>query len=187
MAQPLAAVAADPGPLAREIKKRHPFALPAEEAYLNLVRTEACLTGLSEHVLKRAGLSAPKYNVLRILRGAADTGEAGPNGLPSLEVAARLVTRVPDITRLVDNLEAAGLVRRTRCTLDRRVVYVGITPAGTDALARLDAPLADFLRHAFDHLSAAELADLNRLLVKLRHGQSSGDEEDSDDDVPTGK
>jgi DNA-binding MarR family transcriptional regulator len=117
-------------PLAREIKKRKPFALPAEEAYLNLMRTQACLAAECEQLFKRFGLSSPKYNVLRILRGAADTGEAGSCGLPSLEVAARLITRVPDITRLVDSLQADGLVTRTRCTEDRRVVYVGITPAG---------------------------------------------------------
>jgi DNA-binding MarR family transcriptional regulator len=158
----------DLSPLAREIKKRWPFAQPAEEAYLNLVRTESALTGSTERLFKRFGLSGPKYNVLRILRGAAATGEAGPSGLPSLEVAARLITRVPDITRLVDNLETAGLVARTRCTDDRRVVYVGITPAGTALLAQIDAPLAQHHRKCFDQLLPPELAELNRLLVKLR-------------------
>ncbi len=132
---PLAVVApTDLSPLAREIKKRRPFEQPAEEAHLNVLRTAAALSCGAERLLKPLGLSGPKYNVLRILRGAAATGEAGPSGLPSLEVAARLITRVPDITRLVDHLEAAGLVARTRCTDDRRVVYVGITPAGTDLL-----------------------------------------------------
>ncbi len=155
-------------PLAREIKKRRPFEHPAEEAYLNLVRTESALSGGAEQLFKRFGLSIPKYNVLRILRGAMLTGEAGPNGLPSLEVAARLITRVPDITRLVDNLEAAGLVTRTRCTDDRRVVYVGITPAGTDLLSQIDAPLAEHHAECFARLSADELGELSRLLVKLR-------------------
>ena len=164
---------ADLSPLAREIKKRQPFAIPAEEAYLNLVRTEACLSGGAEQLFKRFGLSGSKYNVLRILRGAAATGEADPCGLPSLEVAARLITRVPDITRLVDSLQAAGLVERTRCTADRRVVYVGITPAGTALLAELDEPLAAFHHGCFGHLAPAEVAELNRLLAKLR--QCGGD------------
>jgi DNA-binding MarR family transcriptional regulator len=161
-------------PLAREIKKRKPFALPAEEAYLNLMRTQACLAAECEQLFKRFGLSSPKYNVLRILRGAADTGEAGSCGLPSLEVAARLITRVPDITRLVDSLQADGLVTRTRCTEDRRVVYVGITPAGVDLLARLDAPLAQYVRDCFSVLPAGEVAELIRLLTKLRQHHAGG-------------
>ena len=161
-------------PLARELKKRTPFALPAEEAFLNLVRTQAVLSSSLEQVFKQFGMSSPKYNVLRILRGAATTGEAGPLGLPSLEVAARLITRVPDITRLVDSLQAAGLVERTRCTDDRRVVYVGITPAGADLLAQMDGPLASFHHRCFDHLPPAEVAELNRLLAKLRQARGGG-------------
>lgn len=155
-------------PLARELKKRRPFDHPAEEAYLNLVRTESSLTSEAEQLFKRFGLSGPKYNVLRILRGAVATGEAGPCGLPSLEVAGRLITRVPDITRLVDNLEAAGLVARTRCTDDRRVVYVGITPAGMDLLTQIDEPLSELHRRCFDRLTTDELDEFNRLMVKLR-------------------
>ena len=157
---------ADLSPLAREIKKRRPFEDPAEEAYLNLLRTASALGGGTEQLFKQCGLSGPKYNVLRILRGAALTGEAGPMGLPSLEVAARLITRVPDITRLVDNLEAAGLVARTRCTNDRRIVFVGITPAGLDLLAQIDRPIADYHRACMeaDHPGRQELAELSRLL-----------------------
>ena len=165
----------DPGQLAREIKKRLPFEHPSEEAYLNLVRTESALTGRAEQMFKRHGLSGPKYNVLRILRGAAITGESGPYGLPSLEVAARLITRVPDITRLVDNLEAAGLVARNRCTTDRRVVYVGITPAGLALLDKVNQPVTEMVRECFEPLSAAEMATLNQLLVKLRQCSDGGE------------
>ncbi len=136
LAPPLA-----PNSLAAQIKKRHPFDDPADEAHLNVLRTAAVLSARSEALFKQHGLSGAKYNILRILRGAKQTGEAGDHGLPSLEVADRLVTRVPDITRLVDGLVADGLVTRTRCTVDRRVVYVGITPAGLELLSRLDAPL----------------------------------------------
>ena len=160
-------------PLAREIKKRRPFAQPAEEGYLNVVRTAAHLSGLAERLFKRYGLSSPKYNVLRILRGAADTGEAGPRGLPSLEVAARLITRVPDITRLVDSLQADGLATRTRCTDDRRVVYVGITPAGLALLAKVDGPLAELHGACFGNLAEDEVTELNRLLARLRQGSTA--------------
>ena len=155
--------------LAAEIKKRHSFDCPAQEAYLNLMRTHSVLLGPMELLFKQHGISAAKYNILRILRGSTSTGECGRHGLPSLEIADRLITRVPDITRLVDGLEADGLVTRTRCTDDRRVVYVGITDDGMSLLQRLDDPLMNLHQHTLAHLDESELAELNRLLVKARH------------------
>jgi len=157
-----------PGSLAAEIKKHLPFNSPAEEAYLNLVRTHSVLMGPIEQLFKQPGISPTKYNILRILRGAKITGESGDHGLPSLEIADRLITRVPDITRLVDGLEAEGLVIRTRCTADRRVVYVGITNKGLSLLERLDQPLKQLHQHQMQHMTAEELKELNRLLVKAR-------------------
>jgi DNA-binding MarR family transcriptional regulator len=156
--------------LAEEIKKRDPFDTPAEEAYLNLLRTHALLTAPTETLFKSEGISPAKYNVLRILRGALGDGGAAKYGLPSLEIASRMITRVPDITRLVDGLESAALVSRTRCTEDRRVIYVGITRKGLDLLAHLDGPLASQTRDLLAHMSDEELAELNRLLVKARQG-----------------
>lgn len=154
--------------LATEIKKRRPFDSPAEEAFLNLLRTQAALAGPSEQLFKQFGISPAKYNILRILRGAGRTGESGKHGLPSLEIAGRMITRVPDITRLVDGLIKDGLVARTRCAEDRRIVYVGITSRGLDLLQNLDAPLAELNRNLLGHLSKDELGELNRLLVKAR-------------------
>ena len=161
-----------PESLATEIKKRQPFDCPAQEAYLNLLRTHSVLIGPVEHLFKQHGISPAKYNILRILRGAKTTGEAGEFGLPSLEIADRLITRVPDITRLVDGLEADGLVARTRCTDDRRVVYVGITDQGMHLLHCVDEPLKQMHQRAMAQFSADELKELNRLLVKARqqHG-----------------
>jgi DNA-binding MarR family transcriptional regulator len=79
-----------------------------------------------------------------------------------------MVTQTPDITRLVDRLEAAGLVRRERTEADRRLVLVHVTAAGLTLLARLDEPILALHRAQMEHLSADELAELNRLLVKLR-------------------
>lgn len=157
--------------LAEEIKKRDPFDTPAEEAYLNLMRTHAHLVAPAEVLFKAHGISPAKYNVLRILRGSLGTGECGKLGLPSLEIATRMITRVPDITRLVDGLEEAGLVARTRCTQDRRVVYVGISKKGLDLLASLDEPVAQQTRELLNHMSEGELTDLTRLLAKARHAQ----------------
>ena len=152
-----------------EIKKKRPFDNPAEEAYLNLLRTTTVLAVEFERLFKQAGLSEPQYNVLRILRGA------GGDGLPCLEVGARMITRVPDVTRLVDRLEAAGLVERQRTSEDRRVVMVKITKKGLDAIGVLDQPLLDVHKRQMGHMTRRELEDLSRLLVKARHPEGQGE------------
>ncbi len=88
--------------------------------------------------------------------------------MPSLAVAQRLVTRVPDITRLVDRLEASGLVKRERCTEDRRVVYVSITLKGQSLLAALDEPVREMHRKQLEHMPRKDLAELSRLLTAAR-------------------
>jgi DNA-binding MarR family transcriptional regulator len=148
--------------LAAEIGKRRPFDLPEQETFLNLVRTVSFLTVDAEQVLKEHGLSEATYNILRILRGS---GEAGR---PSGEIGRDMVTRVPDVTRLVDRLEKMGLATRCRIEEDRRVVKVKISKAGLDLLARLDEPLRRIHKGQFTALTKAELAELNRLLVKAR-------------------
>lgn len=148
--------------LQEELKQTQPFATPAVEAYLNLLRTHDRLYGDTARLLKKHGISHPQYNVLRILRGA------GPQGLPSLGVAERMVTRVPDITRLLDRLGDAGLVKRERSKRDRRVVTARLTRKGQALLARLDEPLLEFQNEQWSHMSRKELAELNRLLVKAR-------------------
>jgi DNA-binding MarR family transcriptional regulator len=155
--------------LAEEIKKRLPFESPAEEAFLNLSRTHAQLTGPVETLFKRHGISPAKYNILRILRGAAGAnGDDAKYGLPSLEIGQRMITRVPDVTRLVDGLEQAGLVHRTRCKEDRRIVYVGITHKGQDLLDRLDKPVNEQVHQLMAHMTDQDLGEMNRLLVKAR-------------------
>jgi DNA-binding MarR family transcriptional regulator len=154
--------------LAQEIKKRDPFTSQAEEVYLNLLRTHAFLSAPSEQLFKAHGISQPKYNILRILRRAVGDGEGCEHGLPSLEIADRMITRVPDITRLVDGLIDDNLVNRRRCTEDRRVVYVGITQKGLNLLEKLDKPIAESHTSILSHLTAEELLEFNRLLVKAR-------------------
>jgi DNA-binding MarR family transcriptional regulator len=155
--------------LASELKKRRPFEVVEEEVYLNVLRTAQWLQHDAERVLKPYGLSEATYNVLRILRGARSEGrESGEMGLPCLEVASRMVTRVPDITRLVDRLIARGYVTRTRSEEDRRVVRVAITDQGLDVLKELDGPIVDCVVRQLSALTRTELDDLNRLLVKAR-------------------
>jgi DNA-binding MarR family transcriptional regulator len=145
-----------------EIGKKHPFDCPEQEACLNLARTMDHLGQPFARLFQEHGISGPQYNVLRILRGT------GGNGLPCLEIAGQMITRMPDITRLVDRLVEAGLAQRNRCCKDRRVVRVQITPAGLELLDRLDQPVLDLHRRQLGHLTHEELAELNRLLVKAR-------------------
>src|SRR5688572_11825070 len=108
--------------LQSEIKQRKPFQLREEELFLNIVRTADLLARKGSELFKDADLSPNQYNVLRILRGA------GAEGLACGEVGERMVTRDPDITRLLDRLEKRDLVRRSREKGDRRVVTARITP-----------------------------------------------------------
>lgn len=148
--------------LKREIKQDAPFPSREVEAFLNLLRTGYQLEhGLAEG-LKPHGLTPTQYNVLRILRGA------GEEGLCRSEVQGRMLTPVPDVTRLLDRLEGAGYVSRARDTTDRRYVIARITEEGLDVLAALDEPVKRLHDRQLGHLSEAELERLSQLLEKAR-------------------
>ena len=147
--------------LARELKKRKPFELPEQEAYLNLIRTADQLQIQFVRLFRTHGITVQQYNILRIVRG-----EGQP--LPVLDIAKRMVTVVPGITGLIDRLEEAGLVERKRCERDRRVVYVGTTAKGLKTLESLDRPVLELHRKLLGHLARAELKELIRLLEKAR-------------------
>lgn len=149
------------GLLEKEIRQGRPLSLEAQ-VFLNLVRTTELLARREAGELRAHGLSGPQYNVLRILRGAR------PEGLRCSEVAARMVSRDPDVTRLLDRLERAGLVSRSRSPQDRRVVAARITAKGVALVDRLDEPLDDLLRKGLAHIPRAELRRLNSLLERAR-------------------
>ena len=134
---------------------------PEEAAFLNLMRTTDMLSRGLVKVLKTEGLSATQYNVLRILRGAR-------KGLACGEIAARMITRDPDITRLLDRLEKRSLISRSRETGDRRTVMARITADGLKILARLDKPVADFHRKQLSHMGQRRLGLLTELLGAAR-------------------
>jgi len=155
------------GRLLAEIKQARPFPSLEAEAALNIVRTaDALLRGLAA-ALKPHGISPEQYNVLRILR------RAGRDGLPCGEIAARMITRDPDVTRLLDRLQARSLIARARDTGDRRVVAARILPAGLRLLASLDRPLEAANQHLVGHLRPARLRQLVALLESVR--QRPGD------------
>jgi DNA-binding MarR family transcriptional regulator len=136
-----------------------------EAVYLDLVRTIEFLSRPLIELLKSEDLSTQQYNVLRILRGA-------PEGLTCGEIADRMVTRDPDVTRLLDRLEKRKLVRRARDTRDRRVVLTRLAPAGLDVLSRLDEPVQHAHRKRLGHLGATRLRALAELLESCRGGEA---------------
>lgn len=150
--------------LQRELRKRKPFDVPEQEASLNIVRTADQIQLQFSRLFRSHGLSGPQYNVLRILRGH------GGEGLPCQEIADQMITFDPDVTRLVDRLVKAGWVERYRTERDRRVVLVRIVEGGLKLLSALDDPVIALHRQHLGHLTREELAELNRLLVKVRSG-----------------
>lgn len=151
-----------PTTLRDDLRQTRPFDTRQQEAYLNVLRTAAVLLGGVEEVLRPHGLSSQQYNVLRILRGA------GADGLCRNELRDRLLTRMPDVTRMLDRMEEAGLVVRERQTDDRRLVSTRISPKGRRLVDALDAPVAAEHARGLGHLSAAQLDTLSALLTLAR-------------------
>lgn len=144
-----------------ELKKRNAFESPEQEAILNVLRTADLFQNAMTRVLRPHKITPSQYNVLRIL-----AGEGQP--LPSLEIASRLIQVVPAITGLIDRLEKAGLVQRNRCDLDRRVVYVSITAAGSSLLETLNPDVCKLHDELIGHLAVPDLVSLSSLLERAR-------------------
>jgi len=142
-------------------KKTTRSAAAKVEATALILRVREELYAGFTRLLKPYGLTEPQFNVLRILRGV------GPEGLPSLEVGRRMITRIPDVTRLLDRLEAEGLVTRARGASDRRLVIAQLSDKGRNLLAHLDRPVDEFLREFEAPLSADEVSLLSALMTRL--------------------
>jgi len=142
-------------------KGGHGLDCPEEAAFLDLLRTTDMLSRGLVKVLKRERISSTQYNVLRILRGA-------PDGLPCGEIANRMITRDPDVTRLLDRLEKRQLISRCREDKDRRTVMAWITKEGLALLARLDEPVQTAHRKQLSHLGPERLHALTELLREAR-------------------
>ena len=140
------------------LKRRKKLAGCLEEAaFLELCRTTDVLGRRLTALLKAEDLSPTQYNVLRILRGA-------PDGLACGEIGNRMITRDPDITRLLDRLEKRELISRCRESKDRRMVMARITPEGLKLLARMDEPVRAMHRSQLGHLGRERLRALTELL-----------------------
>ena len=162
----------EPTSVRAAIRQTKPFASLGQEALLALLlTTDRVRTRLAERLATLGDVTPQQYNVLRILRGA------GQDGLPTLEIAERMLERTPGITRLIDRLEKKTLVHRERAIqpgADRRQVWCRITGAGLDLLERLDEPVRQVDQAATSVLDEAELTTLITLLTRLRATAEQG-------------
>jgi DNA-binding MarR family transcriptional regulator len=138
------------------------FDSPQQEAFLNLWRTYDRLRQIEDELFGRYDLTAQQYNALRLLRAAR------PAKVPTLNIASRLVSRAPDITRLLDKLSERGLIDRERPTENRRVVNVGITTEGVALLDQLADEVKACAQRQLGHLESSEVRTLIDLLRKAR-------------------
>lgn len=138
------------------------FDSPLQELYLNLWRTYDRLRELEEELFSQFEINSQQYNVLRLLKAAQ------PGGMPTLTIGDRLVSRAPDITRLLDRLESRHWVERVRPPEDRRQVIACITPAGIELLQRIAEPLQACHQRQLGHLTDEEVAQLTALLHRAR-------------------
>lgn len=148
--------------LAAEIKQTKPFSSIQVEVLLNLARTADEITRRMELFFRQWKITGTQYNVLRIVAGA------GSEGILCSEVGARMVTRTPDTTRLLDRIERTGYIRRERSTTDRRAIRVLLTDAGAELLRSVRSAEESYVRGLFPELTERELTDFNRLLEKAR-------------------
>lgn len=148
--------------LQKELKQNKPFANASEAAHLAVLVTAERLKANAAHVFKAKDLTAAQYNVLRILRGA------GKTGITCTDISSRMITRDSDITRMLDRLEARGLISRERQADDRRVVKAFIADAGLLLLKELDRPLRKLVENQMAGISENDLKKLVKLLDKIR-------------------
>ena len=125
-----------PSNVQREIKQEYPFRSLGQEGVIALLRTASLVRRRFEQVMLKEGITFQQYNVLRILRGAADA-------LPTMKVAERMIEPEPGITRLLGRLERKNLIRRVRSAEDGRSYLCSITQSGMEILSNLDQSVTD--------------------------------------------
>ena len=147
---------------ASSTSSRRRFDSVEQAAYLNLWRTYDLLKAFEDRLFGEHDLSAQQYNTLRLLKAVH------PLRVPTRELGNRLVSRAPDMTRLLDRLEARGLIDRERLPENRRVVEIGITTAGIGLLKALASAVTQCHKQQLGHMTAGELVMLNKLLDRCR-------------------
>jgi len=143
-------------------KANGPGAIPLEDRlFVALLKASDSLASQADQLIKANGLTSAQYNVLRILRGA------GPEGLPCNTIAERMISRDPDMTRLLDRMEKRDVITRERQKEDRRVVKARITDEGLKLLKKMDAPIRELHKSQFAHMTSARLKTLMDLLTEV--------------------
>jgi DNA-binding MarR family transcriptional regulator len=150
------------GKLAEEIKQSKPFPTLEDEAFVGVLLTAEGFLRREAELLKPYEVTQSQYNVLRILRGAE------PDGLICREISERMIARDPDVTKLLDRLEARGLVARERQENDRRVIVVRITREGLGLVKAIDEPILKMTEDILSHLGERKLRTLIGLLEEAR-------------------
>src|SRR5580700_6154785 len=145
-----------------EAKQKHLVHSRQQDAVVSILRTANYLGRFCSPVFDQQGITSQQYNVLRILRGA------GLEGLPTLDIAERMIEQTPGITRLLDRLETKKHVRRERPSDNRRQVLCYITKPGLDLLQELDVPIRNQDKQALHRLDESEIEELIRLLELAR-------------------
>ncbi len=143
-------------------KANGPGAIPLEDRlFVALLKASDSLASQADQLIKANGLTSAQYNVLRILRGA------GPEGLPCNTIAERMISRDPDMTRLLDRMEKRDVIARERQKEDRRVVKARITDEGLKLLKKMDAPIRELHKSQFAQMTSARLKTLMDLLTEV--------------------
>jgi DNA-binding MarR family transcriptional regulator len=146
--------------LKRRLKQAR-FTSPQQEALLSVSVAAGAINDLVDGICERHGLTRSQYNVLRILRGVH------PDGHSRCEVACRMVDRAPDVTRLVDRLQARGLVRRTRGGSDQRQAIARITSKGLKLLEAIQPELDEQVTTGLRRLTGQDCHELSRLCALI--------------------
>lgn len=133
-----------------------------QEAYLQLWRSYDRLREIEDSMFARHSITAQQYNALRLLRAAH------PEKLTTADLTARLVSRAPDMTRLLDKLEELSCITRNRCATNRRTVEVAITNEGIDKLNAMASDVRECNREQLGHLNQRQLETLIELLREAR-------------------
>lgn len=155
-------------PSVETARTRLVFDSPAQELYLNLWRTYDCLKGIEEELFTRHQLSPQQYNVLRVLRSVY------PASLPTLKLGRAMISRSPDITRMLDRLEKQKLIERSRTATNRRVVQVKLTEPGRDLLEELENSVRQMHEMQLGHLTEEQRIQLLELLWEARAPHEDG-------------
>ena len=148
--------------LLAELKQNKPFESIEDEVFINIIRTAEVFNRKLAEFLRSFELTSSQFNVLRILRGAE------PDGLICREIGERMIAFDPDVTKLLDRLEARDLIARERQQKDRRVITVRISEEGLKLLKEIDLPILDFVNNLLSHMSETKLRMLSELAEEAR-------------------